>query len=493
MVTLYLSGEHIMALIGTVSGKRLTAQKLYVHSFTQPMIVDRKIIDVEAYTKALEEFFEQYHLPTQNINLILTSSMFISKMVELPVMKPRELMGYIPREFNDVENRKEPIYGCSVINTVFKKENEQDKGTKYQHIFAAMIEREALDDAYTIVHALKLKVQSVTVNQANNIRLMGHMPQVVNNTCIVQIMQGNSMTNILYINGNYTYSTTSRLFSEIDTPGYGVEIARSVSNIIQFMKAQQIDAQINNVYVAGISPDTFTYVDEGIYQINDQIQTDWISGEGVINWQIADADLTDNISMVSGLLTEKGPTSIKQQYKKHSPRGRAMWAAIRNWSAVAAVAAVMLLVVIVLLVQYFSASGRISAATAYLENPTVVAEKAEYEQLLSDNGLLSRQITYVQGVKEAINGYPLGDSDVLREFERCVGDLARVDVTSFDSASGTMTTSVTSDDVADINLLISNLTQDGMFTNVEYTGYTFEEGSWTVNVVFTLAASVGRE
>ena len=493
MVTLYLSGDQIMALIGTVSGKKLTAQKLYVHNFTQPMIADRKIIDVEAYTKALEDFFEKYHLPMQNINLILTSSMFISKMVELPVMKPKELMGYIPREFNDVENRKEPIYGCTVINTVIKKENDQAKGIKYQHIFAAMIERESLDDVYTIVHALKLKVQSITVNQANNIRLMGYMPQIMNNTCIVQIMRGSSMTDILYIDGKYTYSTTNRLFSEVDTPGYGVEIARSVSNIIQFMKAQQIETQIHNVYVAGISPDTFTYVDEGIYQINDQIQTDWISGEGVISWQIADADLTDHISMVSGLLTEKGPTSIRQQYKKHSPRGRAMWAAIRNWSAVAGVAAVMLLAVIALLVQYFSASGRISAATAYLENPTVVAEKTEYEQLLSDNDLLSRQITYVQGVKEAINTYPLGNSDVLKELERCVGDLASVDVTNFDSASGTLTTLLTSNEVADINLLIANLMQSEMFTNVEYTGYTFEEGSWTVNVVFTLAASVGRE
>lgn len=493
MVTLYLSGEHIVALVGTVNGKRLTAQKLYVYDFAEPMIADRKIIDVEAYTQALKEFFEKYHLPTRNINLILTSSMFISKMVELPAMKPKELMGYIPREFNDVENRREPIYGCTVINTVFKKENDEDKGRNYQHIFTAMIEREALDDVYDMLHMLKLKVQSVTMNQANNIRLMGRMPQVVNNTCIVQIMSGSSMTNILYIDGNYTYSTTSRLFSEIDTPGYGVEIARSVSNIIQFMKAQQIDAQIKNVYVAGISPDTFTYVDEGIYQINDQIQTDWISGEGVISWQITDADLTDNISMVSGLLTEKGPTSIKQQYKKHSPRGRAMWAAIRNWSVVAGVAFVMLVIVVVLLVQYFSASARIGAANAYLENPAVVAQQAEYEQLSGDNDLMTRQITYVQGVREAIDSYPLGDSEVLREFERCVGGLATIDVTSFDSATGTMTTSMTSEDVADINLLISNLTQDEMFTNIEYTGYTYTENSWTVNVVFTLAASVGRE
>lgn len=493
MVTLYLSGDRIIALEGTVSGKKLTAQKLYIHNFAQPMIADRKIMDVEAYTKALEEFFRKYHLPTSSVNLILTSSMFIIKMITLPVMKPKELMSYIPREFNDVENRKDPIYGCTPVNTVFEKESDEQKGRKYQHIFAAMIEREALDDVYHMAHALKLRVQSVTVNQANNIRLMSRMPQVVDNTCIIQIMQGSTMTNILYIDGNYTYSTTSRLFSEVDTPGYGVEIARSVSNIIQFMKAQQLEAQIKNVFVAGISPDTFTYVDEGIYQIDERIQTDWIRGEGVINWQITDVELTDNISMVSGLLTEKGPTSIRQQYKKHSPRTRAMWAAIRRWSPVAVVAAVMLAAVIVLLVQCVTVSGRIQSAENYLENPTVVAEKAEYEQLLSENDLLSRQITYVQGVKEAIKSYPLGSSEVLREFERCVGDLASIEVTSFDSASGTMASSLKSDDVTDINLLISNLTQNDMFTNVEYTGYTYEENTWTVNVVFILSASVGRE
>ena len=173
MVTLYLSGNHIIALVGAVNGKKLTAQKLYTHRFEEPMMSNRKIINVEAYQKALEEFFNQNNLPTRNINLILASSMFITKMVELPVMQPKELMGYIPREFNDVENRKEPIYGCSVINTVFKQEGQNEKVRKYQHILAAMIEREALDDVYDMMRALKLKVSSITMDQANIIRLMG--------------------------------------------------------------------------------------------------------------------------------------------------------------------------------------------------------------------------------------------------------------------------------------------------------------------------------
>lgn len=493
MVTLYLSGNHIIALVGAVNGKKLTAQKLYTHRFEEPMMSNRKIIDVEAYQKALEAFFDQNNLPTRNINLILASSMFITKMVELPVMQPKELMGYIPREFNDVENRKEPIYGCSVINTVFKQEGQNEKVRKYQHIFAAMIEREALDDVYDMMRALKLKVSSITMDQANIIRLMGRLPQVVNNTCIVQIMQGNSMTNILYIDGKYTYSTNSRLFSEIDTPGYGVEIARSVSNIIQFMKAQQIDAQIKNVYVAGISPDTFTYVDEGIYQINDQIQTDWISGEGIIDWRIEGQELTDCISMIAGLQTESGKTTIKKQYMKHSPRGKAMLAAIKNWSLVVGVALIMIIIMIVLGVQYFSNSARIDVANAYLTNPTVAQEKAEYEQLLSSNELTTQQITYVQGVKKAIQSYPLCNSQVLEDFEACVDGLAKVSVTSFDSASGTMTTAMTAEDVQDINQLVTRLIEDDMFTNIEYTGYTYNENAWTVNVVFTLSASVGRE
>lgn len=493
MVTLYLSGNHIIALVGTVSGKKLTAQKLYVHRFEEPMMSNRKIVDPEAYTKALEEFLDHYQLPTKNINLLLSSSLFISKMVELPVMKSKELMGYIPREFNDVENRKEPIYECSVINTVYKQEKEEEKGKKYQHIFAAMIEREVLDDVYYMVHKLKLKVSSISMDQAKNIRLMGRMPQVMKNTCIVQIMQGNNMTNILYINGNYTYSTTSRLFSDVDTPGYGVEIARSVSNIMQFMKAQQIDEQIQNVYVAGVSPDTFTYVEEGIYQINDQIQTDWISGDGVIDWQIEGEELTDFIPMIAGLQKENGVTSLKKQYMKHSPHGKAMWEAIKNWSIVVGVALIMIIIIVVLGVQYFTNSARIDTAQAYLTNERVAQEKEEYEQLLYSNELTYRQITYVQGVKEAILSYPLCDSKVLEDFEACVDGLAEVEVTSFDSASGTMTTAMTAEDVAQIHLLVTHMIENEMFTNIEYTGYTYNNNAWTVNVVFTLSTSVGRE
>ena len=56
-----------------------------------------------------------------------------------------------------------------------------------------------------------------------------------------------------------------------------------------------------------------------------------------------------------------------------------------------------------------------------------------------------------------------------------------------------MTTAMTGEDVQDINQLVTRLIEDDMFTNIEYTGYTYNENAWTVNVVFTLSASVGRE
>ncbi len=493
MVTLYLSGDRVIALVGTVKGKKLTVQKLYVKQFDRPMISDRKIIDVEDYTKELGAFFKENNLPGNSVNLILTSNMFILKMVELPLMSDKDLMRYIPREFNDVENRKKPIYGCLPINTILKKETEEDKGKKYQHVFATMIERDTLDDVYRIARALKLKLKSITVNQSNLIRLMELMPQIKNNTCIVQIMQGSGMTNILYIDGTYTYSTTNRLFSEIDTPGYGVEIARSVSNIIQFMKAQQIDAQIKNVYVAGISPDTFTYVDEGICQINDDIVTDWISGEGVINWQVKDCELTDYIPMIAGFLTEQGPTSICKQYQKHSAHTQAIKNALRSWAAVIAVATLMLILLLIQFVKYVQVSGEVETAQSYLQDPNISSKQAQYDEQTALKELYDRKITYVQGVKEALYSYPLADSKVLEELSDSVGALASIEVTSFDANTGTLTMSLKSKDVADIHQLISNLLNNEMLTNVEYTGYTLTDDAWTVNVIFTLAASVGRE
>ena len=73
--------------------------------------------------------------------------------------------------------------------------------------------------------------------------------------------------------------TKRELFSEPGTPGYAVETARAVSNLIQFAKAQNIPQKITDVYVAGLSDEDCLVYEDSIAQINPDL--------GVENWKAA--------------------------------------------------------------------------------------------------------------------------------------------------------------------------------------------------------------
>ncbi|MDD6039420.1 MAG: pilus assembly protein PilM, partial [bacterium] len=337
MLVCSLSNTKVQILEGT-SGKRLKVKRILEIPLEEGIILNGQILDEERLVEMLVTFWKENKLPRKGVSLVTSDSRFMTKMVELPIISDKEIAAYIPREFDDVEKR-EPLYGFNHIGKSTKIVEEKE--VRVENMLAVMVEREVFGKLIDLFKQAGIQVTNIAASMEGDVRLINRLPQIAGKTCLVQLMDGSNLTNLLYVNGTYKYSNRTRLYSETDTPGYGVEVARSVSNIIQFAKAQQIEEPITDIFVGGISPDSLSYMEEGVFQIDDTINVDWIETGKGIKWPEGSVPFSDCISLVGGLLPVAGAGRLYYHWTHSGKRSARTKGIIKSILPVVLVAVVM--------------------------------------------------------------------------------------------------------------------------------------------------------
>ena len=130
----------------------------------------------------------------------------------------------------------------------------------------------------------------------------------------------------------------------------------------------------------------------------------------------------------------------------------------------------------------------------YNESPATIMEVARYDVLLEQTSYLSNQYNAIVGVNQNLYTYPVCNCEVMSEVDDCAQGLVTVTFDSFDADLGVLTMTARADTVDNINKFIRNLCGVDIFSNVDYTGYSYVESDelWDIHVTCTLAESAGR-
>lgn len=116
MIALHLSNRHIRIVDGTVSGQRVTVQAMYDEEDTRGCILNGIVMDVDAFSDLMRTIWEKYNLPRKDVHLVINSSQFTTKILELPKQSEKLLMQFISREFSDVERIEDPVYSYYLLD-----------------------------------------------------------------------------------------------------------------------------------------------------------------------------------------------------------------------------------------------------------------------------------------------------------------------------------------------------------------------------------------
>ncbi len=483
MLTVYFSNNMIQAVVGT-AGKKPSIQRICLTEAPEGSLINGVVTDRHALTQCLRDFWAANKLPKSDVLLVLHSTELANKSVTAPIQKNAAMLEFLRREYAEEFRDKPPVFGYW--------EMRRDEKAHQVKLFTSAAPRAYIEDVISLFADIGVTLSGLDSATGTALRLLGQLEQTRRATCIVQIADGVNLTNILLVDGEYAYSSMNRLFSAPGTSGYGVEIARQVSSILQFVKAQQIEQPIEAVCLAGLAPSDEAAAAEAIAPMAPEARIERLAAGNTFT--LSDKDAFSRIVYAAGgLLAVSRRTDLihnlshdpERLAQKRISRRRMLPAVVACGTAAAVIAGMG--------VRWWMLQRQYEALENYLSDPAVISACAQYDAYSAENAVLQSAVGEMKDDWTAIDSYPRGSSALIQALEKYADGYAELTYTSFDAASGTLNITTTASDVEKINQYIAVLQQQDIFESVTYSGYSQNtDDSWSVNVSLVLSENAGK-
>ena len=476
MIIIYLSNRYIRVLSGDAAGERISVHKVYHAVDTAGCILNGTVTDEEGFLEIIKGIWESNNLPRTGIGLVIDSSQFISRVVDVPLQKPAQTLEYLSREFADADRISDPLYGY------FPMPGSAGHKAKMQTVYAAVVQREFIQAYLNLFGKLGITVSSVENGVGTMIRLLASLPQMKEATGIVQFVDDMILVNILLVNGKYEYSNRTRLFSDPGTPGFTEEAARAVGSIRQFASAQHITEGLESVYIAGFSREDAERYKTGSGQ-GGNLRIVELDGGTVMKETAAGGRFSDYALAAGGLVKTDARTNLMSQMSKGRGKQNSLSKSAKKWLLPVILGGVLAAAAAAAGIHTFFLSLKLAEVQEYNESAEVLEACERYDRLthaIQSAGGLKQNL---QELRAGILEYPLVDSTVNNVLSSCAAGLVTAEVSSYDASTGVITFNTSAANVDQIHQFATLLSQQQIFAAVDYSGYSQDsEGTWRVKV-----------
>lgn len=433
----------------------------------------------ERWKAGIRELSEKMEL--RQVRLVLPSSLTSSKVIRLPWAKGRDLSAMARREMQ--EAFRSEIMDYAVI--------ESDKKTGVV-LSCTSVEEHVLVQLLEICQELGIEVKSVTAPMEGLLRILPRLGSYREKTAVYLFFEEGAVTSVLSENGQYKYSSRSRLFSEPGTLDFGTEIVRNVSGILQFQAASKSEYPITDVYYAGCAPDVFDVSREGLANMHLEVaEMGTAEGVGFPKDRKGNGWVPCIAAMLNGV---KGFHDIdllsvyqKSAEKKEEHTGK--WKHALPFLIAFGVCALAYGGV---QAANLSVRHAIEKDRQWMRSEKVQKVYGEAQAAERERDRLQKALAETKKLNENRATYPKLDRAVITLIEAVGGAGITSNISGYDSVTGTMTFEAKSQAAIDIPSYIGRLTDTGLFHTVEYTGYVFENDAYTLSLLCTLKGNGGE-
>ncbi len=411
------------------------------------------------------------------VRLVLPAGLCVTRVFKLPCSRGKRLSEMAAREVR--ENFRNEITDYFLV----RRRKTDKTGVD---ICAGGVEKDNLERFLSICEETGLHVNGITVPLEGYLKLVQYLEHFHQRTGIYLFFEAGYMTSILCQKGQYLYSSRTRLFSEPGTLDFGTEIVRSVSGIIQFYAGRSQEDPITEVCYGGCPDEDFEASADGIRNLNLNVSPMVIDPKISVPGQEKAADWSSCIgAFICGARKEKQIDLMSAGRKSEEKSGQA-WK-IGSYLALPGA----LFLVCALLAGGIGAAGRIVSAKNLSKQEWIdrVSQEGTYQKAQElesqlktvENGILS-----VELLNRNLSSYPEFSGGVLRMIEGAGGSQMGILITDYDVETGTLTFDADSREVIDVSGYILRLQETGLFHTVDYTGYSFEDGWYTLSLSCTM-------
>lgn len=248
LTSLYLCSRTVYAAVGspTANGVRITATAQT--ELPEGCLINGVITNEADLADALKAFFEENKLPTNRVALMAGGSQFMHRIMELPAMSEKKRLAVLSHELSTGgAETKAPLDDYMLL--------ARDPKTRTDTVLATRVEQSVIAGYDALAKDVGLKLYSIDLGLAAPIKAVRTIPALQKSTFVLLQFDDDTISACLFVQGQYTYSTRSRLFNPRGTAESGTEIAQKLSGLIQFHIASKSESQIETVYFAGSTPD----------------------------------------------------------------------------------------------------------------------------------------------------------------------------------------------------------------------------------------------
>lgn len=439
----------------------------------RPKISKTCMIPTEVHTDPFEQWkrallaYKAKEHPS-SVKLVLPSTYSSARITQIPYATGKQLTKMAEHAVSESAAEGVVDYGITYSD---KKEGIT--------LCCASVEEDICNRMMAICEEIQLPVREITVPMEGYLKGLSQLKAYANKTAIFLFFEDSGVTSILYKNGVYLYSTRSRIFSERGTLDFGTEIVRNISGIMQFYATTKSEIPITDVYYAGCMEDDFEVCLAGIRTMNLQsapLEVDMLYE--------AQGDPEDWLVCAGALVEDKTKqVNLYQKWRKSSKEETVEAGSIVKHLIPPILSLVVCLVLFAGVSFWnFLVSAKIDNVNDWINDSQIQEQYQKANETKKESERLIESKKQVEQMKQNLATYPDLDAETIARIVDVSGSAMSVEIESMDAETGLLTFHAVSREVIDIPGYVSKLTQTGLFSSVDYSGYQYQDGEYSLDL-----------
>lgn len=192
------------------------------------------------------------------VTIVIDSSNILYRTVEIPFMKPAQILKTVQLEFDNLDTQyEEQVFDYAVLENRIGGENRG-------RILCCAMGRPMLDSYRTLFASIGVQIGVCDMGLNSVIKAISLYPALHDSSYILVTIEQETIICYLFARQQYIFSNRYRLTTTPDTDDYAAEIASRLSAINQFYKSEKGSVSVEHVYFTDISDKTLALCEQAV-------------------------------------------------------------------------------------------------------------------------------------------------------------------------------------------------------------------------------------
>ena len=243
--------------------------RIAFHEITPPAIreavahpgpIDENRVDAQQARRVLDRLVGYKLSPWlwKQVYRGLSAGRVQSVAVRLICEREEEIKAFHPEEYWTIEGKYRTADNHTFkarLTHVNGQEAKLHNKEEADAVLATRVEQSVIAGYDALAKAVGFKLYSIDLGLAAPIKAVRTIPDLQQKTFVLLQFDDDTISACLFVQGQYTYSTRSRLFNPRGSAESGTEIAQKLSGLIQFHTTSKSEHRIETVCFAGSTAD----------------------------------------------------------------------------------------------------------------------------------------------------------------------------------------------------------------------------------------------